>query len=96
MVRYFGCGKNRVNVEPPVDKGVTESCMQTDDPEVKSFMSPGDDRRGCWSPWSDAAGRDETKHTPREVYDVPAKWHQHQELPIATGLQGEIAAGVCF
>ncbi|CAK9033355.1 unnamed protein product [Durusdinium trenchii] len=38
VVRYFGCGKNRVNVEPPVDKGVTESCMQTDDPEVKSFM----------------------------------------------------------
>ena len=41
MVRYFGCGKNRVNVEPPVTKGVTENCMQSGDPEIKSFMCLG-------------------------------------------------------
>ena len=38
MVRYFGCGKNRVRTEPPVRKGVLENCQLTEDPEVHDFM----------------------------------------------------------
>ncbi|CAE7689922.1 Kif15 [Symbiodinium necroappetens] len=38
VVRYFGCGKNRVRTEPPVRKGVLENCELTEDPEVHDFM----------------------------------------------------------
>jgi len=38
VVRYFGCGKNRVETEPPVTDGVTENCLQSDKMEIKDFM----------------------------------------------------------
>jgi len=38
VVRYFGCGNNRVRTEPPVRKGVLENCELTEDPEVHDFM----------------------------------------------------------
>ncbi|CAJ1365115.1 unnamed protein product [Effrenium voratum] len=38
LVRYYGCGKTRVPVEPPVDKAITEPCRQTSDERMTSWM----------------------------------------------------------
>ncbi|CAE7669051.1 unnamed protein product, partial [Symbiodinium sp. CCMP2456] len=42
VVRYMGCGKSRVKVEPPVSRVVTEGCLsvgEEDDPELTDFLN---------------------------------------------------------
>ncbi|CAE7831451.1 unnamed protein product, partial [Symbiodinium necroappetens] len=42
VVRYMGCGKSRVKVEPPVSRVVTEGCLSVgdeDEPELTDFLN---------------------------------------------------------
>lgn len=40
MVRYFGCGANRVKLEPPVRKSPIQNCEKVlGDPEIGNFMN---------------------------------------------------------